>query len=394
MGLFEKIFNKQEIKFKSDGAFQLLNGYVPIFSAWNGQIYDSEIVRSAIDARARHISKLRVEIYGSANPPLRNKLKHAPNEWQTWSQFLYRLSTILDNTNTAFIVPVIDEYGITTGVYPILPQTFQLVQYQDKPFIRFQLANGKFASIELERVGIMTKFQFDSDFFGATNNALRPTMELLHIQNQGITEGVKSSATYRFMATLNNFATDEDIAKERARFNEKNLKQGGGVLLFPNTYKDIKQISSSPYVADANQMKIIQDKVYSYFGVNEDVLENKAYGDSWSAFYEGAIEPFAIQFSEVLTKMLFTLRERTEGNEVVASSSRVQYMSTRDKLNFVQGMLDRGIISRNEGRDVFNLPLLQGEGDEYIIRGEYWNASDKLESEGENGNQQDNGQDN
>ena len=140
---------------------QIVGEYIVITVFKNGQIYDSEIVRSAIDARARHISKLRVEIYGSANPPLRNKLKHAPNEWQTWSQFLYRLSTILDNTNTAFIVPVIDEYGITTGVYPILPQTFQLVQYQDKPFIRFQLANGKFASIELERVGIMTKFQFD-----------------------------------------------------------------------------------------------------------------------------------------------------------------------------------------------------------------------------------------
>ena len=135
-------------------------------------------------------------------------------------------------------------------------------------------------------------------------------------------------------------------------------------------------------------MKLIKDNVFDYFGMNEDVLTNKAFGDSWSAFYEGAIEPFAIQFSEVMTKMLFTFREQTQGSRVMATANRLQYMSNNDKLNVSAQLLDRGIMSINDVRDIWNLPPVEG-GDERIIRGEYYNANEKISEEGNNdeGNQ-------
>ena len=123
-------------------------------------------------------------------------------------------------------------------------------------------------------------------------------------------------------------------------------------------------------------MKLIRDNVYEYFGVNEDVLQNKAYGDSWAAFYEGAIEPFSIQFSDVMTKMIFTFREQAAGNRVMATANRLQYMSNADKLNVSAQMLDRGIMSLNDVREIWNLPPVEG-GDVRIIRGEYYNAEDK-----------------
>ena len=208
-----------------------------------------------------------------------------------------------------------------------------------------------------------------------------PTMDLMHIQDQGIEEGVKAAATYRFMARVGNFAKPEDLVKERKRFTSENLaKDGGGILLFPNTYTDIKQIEAKPYVVDADQMKLINQNVYDYFGVNEDVLTNKAFGDSWSAFYEGAIEPFAVQFSDVMTKMLFTLREQSQGNFVAATTNRLQYMSNADKLNVSAQMLDRGIMSINDVRQIWNLPPVEG-GDVRIIRGEYYTANEKLEGQ-------------
>ena len=229
----------------------------------------------------------------------------------------------------------------------------------------------------------MTKYQYKSDFFGETNHALFPTMDLIHIQNQGIEEGVKSAATYRFMAQLSNFAKNSDVAKERRRFTEENFSkdaQGGGLLLFPNTYQNIQQINAKPWVIDNDQMTLIQKNVFEYFGVNEDILENKAFGDSWSAFYEGAIEPFAIQFSEVMTKMLFTFREQTEGNLVMATSNRMQYLSNADKLNVSSQLLDRGIMSINDVREIWNLPPVDG-GDARIIRGEYYNADEKIQED-------------
>ena len=386
MGLFDFIFgNRPKTDERQVETFKMLNGYTPRFTSYSGELYENDQVRAAINARATHVSKLKVELHGSARPALRAKMQHAPNQWQTWSQFLYRLSTLLDIYNTAFIVPVYDVYGEPSGIYAPLPKRCEVVQYKDVPYLRYEFSWGEHASIELDYCGIMTKFQHQNDFFGETNRALLPTMDLIAIQKQGIEEGVKSAATYRFMARVNNFTKAEDLAKERRRFTEENFSRdakGGGLLLFPNTYTDIKQVDVKPWVVDAEQKKQIDDNVNRYFGVNEDILTNKAYGDAWSAFYEGVVEAWAIQFSEVMTKMLFTLREQAEGNQVMATSNRLQYLSNQDKLNVSAQLADRGIMNRDEIREIWNLPPLpNGEGQAYIIRGEYYNATEKVNSD-------------
>ena len=387
MGLFDFIFGKKPApKGQYQGDYKMLTGYTPHFTRWGGDAYQNELVRAAIGARATHISKLKVETQGSARRALQAKLKHGPNQMQTWSQFLYRLSTILDMHNTAFIVPVWDEYGEPSGIYTPLPDRAKIVQYNGVPYLRYEFTWGQHAAVEFEYCGVMTKFQYKSDFFGETNEALTPTMDLIHIQNQGIQKGVKSAATYRFMAQLANFSSAEDLAKERKRFTAENFArdaEGGGLLLFPNTYKDIRQIEVKPWVIDADQMKAIKDSVYAYFGVNDDVLTNKAVGDSWSAFYEGAIEPFAIQFSDVMTKMLFTFREQSQGNRVTATANRIQYMTNKDKLEVTNGWADRGMASIDEMREVWGLPPLpDGKGEAIPIRGEYYDLrnGDRIQS--------------
>lgn len=374
MSLFDKIFKRPEPGGQPQGIFQTLTAYTPVFTSWGGKLYESELIRAAINARATHISKLSVEIKGSAQPKLKTKLKSGPNEWQTWGQFLYRLSTILDVNNTAFIVPVMNDYMEVSGIFPVLPSQCEIVQYNNEPWLRYQFRTGQYASIEMKRCGVMTKFQYEDDFFGSDNSAINPTMELINIQNQGISEAVKSAATFRFMAKMNNFVKTEDLAKERQRFTRENLENGGGgVLLFPNTYSEIKQIESKPFVVDAEQMKMIQTNVYNYFGVNEDILQNKAFGDAWAAFYEGAIEQFSIQFSEVVTKMLFTERERAAGAFVMATANRLQYMSGKEKLSYATIMGDRGFVMIDEIREVFNLPPLpNGMGQKLPVRGEYY----------------------
>lgn len=385
MGLFDFLFkNRPEPVGRYDGVFKMLDGYTPRFSTFGGSLYESELIRAAINARATHISKLSVEITGAARPKLQSKLKHGPNRFQTWGQFLYRLSTILDVHNTAFICPVYDEFGEPFGIYAPLPNKCEVVQYDGVPYLRYEFGSGDKAAIELSYCGILTKYQYKSDLFGESNHALYSTMDLIHIQNQGIQEGVKSAATYRFMAQLSNFSKAEDLAKERKRFTAENLaKDGGGLLLFPNTYQNVKQVDVKPWVVDADQMNVIRGNVFEYFGINEDVLQNKAYGDAWAAFYEGAIEPFAIQFSDVMTKMLFTLREQSQGSRVTATANRLQYLSNADKLQVSAQMADRGLMTRNEIRQIWNLaPLPDGIGDQLPVRGEYYNVGDEQNEAG------------
>lgn len=387
MGFFDRVFGRKPAEPKGEyvGQYKMINGYTPVFRRFTGSIYENDLVRSAINAIAVNIGKLQVTIQGAAQPALQTKLRRNPNEVQTWSQFLARLATILYVNNTAFIVPSLDQYGETTGIFTILPERCEVVGYKRGkeviPYLRYKYRWGETAAIELENVGIMTRFQYKDDLFGEPNGALLPTMELISMQNQGIREGVKSSASFRFMAKMSNFVKPEDLKKERLRFSEANLSrdaEGGGLLLFPNQYSDIKQIDSKPFVVDADTARLIEKNVYNYFGVNEDVIQSKAYGDAWSAFYESVIEPFAIQFSEVLTKMLFTAREQAQGSRITATANRLQYMTNKDKLDVSAQMLDRGLMTRNEIREIWNLPPVDG-GDEMLVRAEYVNASERTE---------------
>ena len=381
MTLFDRIFRPDKAKKSEDALqnaytmFKTLTAYRPVFTSWGGAIYESEVVRAAIDARARHISKLKVELTGSAQPSLQSKLKQGPNQWQTWSQFFYRVSTILDINNTAFIVPVFDERMIITGMFPALPKNCAIIEYNNELYLRYKFASGDTGAVELRKCAILTKHQYKSDFFGDKNSPLEDTMQLVHMQKQGIEEAIKNTSTFRFMAQLGNFASPGDLAKERLRFVEENLSTesgANGFLLFPSTYKDIKQIDVRPYTVDADQIKLIHENVYNYFGVNEEVLQNKAHGETLEGFFDGAIEPFSIQFSEAATKMLFSERERANGSALYAVSNRLQYMSVAQKVQMAKELGDRGAILIDEIRELFNYPpLADGAGQVAPIRGEY-----------------------
>lgn len=381
MGLFDRIFKNDRESEKAKHQYTVfteLNGYRPVFHSWGGEIYENELVRSAIDARARHIAKLKPVITGSARPTLQNKMKHAPNEWQTWSQFLYRTSTILDVKNTCFIVPVYDADLTVTGYYPVLPNRCEIVQYKDEPWLLYKFSDGKRAADKMSLCAILTKHQYKHDFFGDSNSALDETMKLIDINRQGIEAAVENSASYSFMAQADNFTDPDDLELERQRFSKKNLSRdadAGGLLLFPNTYRNIQQIKYSPYTVNPEEAEQIEKNVARYFGVNDDVMMNKATGDQLDAFFNGAVEPFAIQFSEAMTRAMFTLRERSNGSELIANANRLQYMSTTAKINMAQQLLDRGVMSINEARDLFNYAPVPG-GDVRSIRGEYKNADD------------------
>lgn len=375
MSLFEKIFKGTKREDTAGQYYKTLTAYAPVFTTRQGSLYESELVRAAIDARARHISKLKVEIRSGKSANLTLGAGYAPNEFQTWGQFLYRVSTILDMQNTAFIVPIENEFAEITGYYPILPSRCVIKEGLDgTEWLVYEFSSGDRAAVEFKRCGVLTKFQYRDDFFGESNSALSPTLDLIDIQNQGITEGVKSSASFRFMAKLTNFSDPKDLAEEQKRFTRENLQaDAGSMLLFPNTYGDIKQIQSSPFVIDAAQRNAIETNVKNYFGVNDDILQNKVTGDVWNAFYEGAVEAFAIQFSDVMTKMTFSEKEQADGALIMATANRLQYMSNSDKLEYAAQMADRGIMNRDEIREMLQLPPLpNGEGQAYTIRGEYY----------------------
>lgn len=375
MGVFEKIFKRPRLQKQGVSYFQMLDGYTPLFTDYDGGIYEMELTRSCIHTFASHCSKLLPVVSGPDSKGVQSILNGKPNPFMTTPQFLYKIATLYDAKNTCFIAPILDEFDRLIGYYPVNPAQTEVLDVAGEPWLRYTFRNGKKAAIELARCGVVSKYLYNSDIKGETNQALNPTLQLLNIQNQGIGEGIKNSASFRFMATVNNFAKSTDLAEERKNWVTKNLSaDGGGLALFPNTYSNVQQIQSTPRIVDPEQMKITETRVLNYFGCNEKVLQNQATGDDWSAYYEGKIEPFVVQLSLAMTCMSYSQNEQTRGNAVHWNSNRLQYATNAEKLQVSSQMFDRGILSTNGVMDIWNLPHVE-DGDKRYIRKEYTEIS-------------------
>lgn len=394
MGMFDRIFQKKDqvkaIK-AAQGYFKTLTAYQPSFTTWNGALYEELLVRASVDAIARHASKLDVKMVGSAFPELKKRTEAWPNDWMTWSQFLYRLATILEMQTTAWIVPVLNDKLEVDGYFPLLPANVDVLDVHGKPWIRYRFRNGELGYMEMSRVGIMTRMQYEDDLFGGGNGALRDTVSLMNLQRQGIKEGIKNGATFRFIANAGNVFDGEDLVKEMRRFNRKNLQEeNGGLLLFPYEYQNVKQIEPKSFKLDAEEVKIIENNVNMYFGTNTKILLNQAAGDEWAAFFDGKLEPFAIQLGQVMSKMTFTPTQIRKGDYWMVTANRLQYASTNEKLQVSAQMADRGVMNRNEIRAIWGLPPIPGpEGEMYLVRGEYKDAAGEVVGQQNEGGSED-----
>ena len=377
MGLFDYIFHGRSNKQVMGEYFKMLDGYSPVFTSYNGGVYEMELTRTAINSFATHCSKLKPEITGSAYKHLERVLQFKPNALMDTTKFIARLATILECDHTAFIVPLEDKYGDLCGWYPLYTQRCELVEAAGQMYLRYSFANGQKACIEFERVGILTTHQYKDDLFGEDNSTLKPTMQLIHTTDEGIINAVKNSANIRFMAKIGNILKPEDIKKERQRFTEDNLSADNksGMIIYDNKFTDLKQVESKAYTPNAAQIKQIQENVCTHFGTNMDILQNKFNEETWNAYYEGKIEPFAIQLSLVMSNITFTPRELAHGNMITFSANRLQYASNATKLQVSTQLFDRALLNRNGVMDIWNMPHVE-DGDKYFIRREYVDVDD------------------
>lgn len=372
IGIFDYVFGKKKKeKQLIDKYFTLLSGYSPVFTTFDGGVYEMDLTRTAINTFATHCSKLKPEIEGEALKHLEKTLQFKPNFFMDTTKFLARVATILECEHTVFIIPIEDRFGELCGWYPVRPQFSELIEYDGKPYLRYHFANGEKACIEYEKVGVLTTHQYKNDIVGEDNDTLQPTLQLIQTSNEGIINAVKNSANIRFLAKIGNILAEEDIREERDRFTAENLTADNksGLLVYDNKFEELKPIESKPYTPNALQMQQIQENVCTHFGTNMDILQNKFNEETWGAYYEGKIEPFALQLSLVMSNMSLSL-EQLADNAITFSANRLQYASNATKLQVSTQLFDRGLINRNSVMDIWNMPHVT-DGDKYYIRREY-----------------------
>ena len=345
MGLLSKVLGrfagKREPVDTTD-YFSTFTSYSPMFTSFDGGIYEAQLTRAAVERYAQACSKLKPEVVGSAKPRVHRAINTAPNRFMSWSVFLARVATILEVDTTAYVVPSYDESGNIVGVWPLRAEVAELVEYEGEPWVRFtfeageNLFTGNRAALPLDEVCILTRFQYDSDFFGSGNGPVDSTLQLMSMQSQSQEEAMRTAPSLRFIGKLSSAVRPDDV----------------------------RQLEPKSYTVPVEEMQRIDSNVYSSFGTNEDI---------WGAYYEGKVEPFAIQLGEGLTRILYSERERSQGNRIMFSSNRLEYASNASKRNMVRDMLDRGVMTLDDARAVLQLPPLpDGKGQVYVIRGEYY----------------------
>lgn len=358
------------------GYFSTFTAYSPSFTTWRGGIYEAELTRSIIESGASHASKLKPEVSGTAQPAAKRALERQPNPWMTTPQFIRRVWTILEVNDTALIIPLMADDGETiVGYYPVLPSRCTAYDVDGELWLKLDFAASDSVLVEWSRVGVMTRHQYRSDLFGDGTNVLGPTLELIDAQHQAEAAAIRQGAAVRFIGKLSQNRNDEDMRSARERFNSQlSSDNAGGIAVYDRLFDEVQQVTPTSYTVDADQMERIERAAYRFFGCSEEIVLNKADEDAFNSFYEGKIEPFAVQLGSVLTAMTFSPTEISHGNEIMFSANRLEFASNATKLSVSMALFDRGVWSGNQVAEVFQSPPYEG-GDRHVIRGEYIDLS-------------------
>ena len=373
------IFGSRRPNDQQQTLLRMLNGFNPTFSPFSGDSYDSDVVRAAVDAIARNAAKLKPKHIRATTDGIRETQSHIerllsvrPNPYMSAYDFLYKVVTLLYLQNNAFIFIDWDETGtMVRGFYPVPASVVEFLEPprgQTTPNVRFRFLGGQSVVLPYDQLAHLRRFFYRNDLFGETSDrALTPTLDLISTTDQGIANAVKSSAFLRGILKFQQMLKPEDLKKQRDDFVKDylDIANNGGVAA-TDAKAEYIPINSDPKMIDDKQMAQIKDKVYSYFGVNENIVKSNYTEDEWNAFYESVIEPIAIQLSLELTAKVFTERERGFGNAIIFEANRLQYASTKTKLE-LREMVDRGALTPNEWREAFNMAPIEG-GDKPIRR--------------------------
>lgn len=372
-----KLFNRT----KTTSGVQMLWENGSSFYGWNGKAYQSDIVRSCIRPASLALSKLDVKhIRETINADGRRKLEvnpepymrmllQEPNPLMSMSKLLEKMGNQLKLNNNAFALIVRDANGMPMQIIPINATSAEAITDDNgEMFIRFWVPDQQYYIFRYSDIIHLRRDIYDSSLFGTSNSmALRPLMEIVTTTDQGIVSAIKNSSVVRWLLKFTTSTRPEDIEKATQNFAKQFLSvENGTGVAGVDSKAEAHQIDPKDYVPNAEQMDRTTDRLFSLFGVNKDIVQNSAGEDAMNAYYEGDVEPIIADLAAEFSRKLFTRKQRAFGNSIVFDAGMINAASFTTKLQFV-AMVDRGAMSANEFRRLFNLSPVDG-GDVYVRR--------------------------
>lgn len=374
--LFSRIFGNDKSTQNPEKATEvkILDDKKAVFTPYKGDFKNDADVRACVDAIARNGAKMHPRHIRNNNDGMENLkgslyriLAKQPNELQNAYQFYYQVITNLELYNDSFIYVQRDtDNNKVTGLYPLDFSEGKLYEYQDKIWIKFKFGRSKERFVPYDSCIHLTRFVGEDGLFGGSVTPIVKILSMKHIMDEGMINAIKTTQHIRgIVKSTKAMLKPEDVKKMRDQFVTDFIRNGdrsgiGGL----DATTDFTPVKLEPTTASDSQVKIIDGKLLSYFGVSENIIQSKYSEDEWNAFYESVLEPIGLQMSLEFSNKLFTPTEKYFGNEIIFESNRLQYASNSTKIQLLR--FGTNIMTQNELREIFNLAPRE-DGDVILI---------------------------
>ncbi len=367
--LFKKVFGDDK-NVQLGTRLQLVNGYEAVFTNYDGQIYDNPTVRACIDTIARNAAKLNPKhirstdkSYKILNEDIYHIIAEQPNEIMNAYDFYYKIFSELYLNNNVFVYIMRDENLKVIGLYPILFNQADFVEYQNQIYVKFRFGTGKIRTVAYNDLIHLRRFFCKNDILGGSNLPVVSALSFQHILKEGIINAIKITMSIKgYLKSTKSMLSPKDAKKLRDNFIKDFVSDdnssGIGAL---DATTDFKEVNLDPTVASDAQMTDNKNEILDYFNLNENIIQSKYSEDEWNAFYESVLEPLGIQIGMEFTNKIFTYGERYHGNKIIFEANRLQYASNKTKIEVARYL--NNYLYIDEIREILNLaPLPNGEG--------------------------------
>ncbi|MCQ3908931.1 MAG: phage portal protein [Mycoplasmoidaceae bacterium] len=393
--MLKSMFGKEETSTKSLQKFKMVNSYDSTFTPWDGNIYNSDIVRSCLRPKATAVGKLHPvhvrnngdDIVLNPNPNIKYLLRF-PNKYMNMQKLLEKMMNQRELTNNAFAIILKDKFQKPISIFPV--PTNKTEMFEDSKgdlYIKFYFSVGKPMVVMYDDVIHLRKDYNNHEFYGEDGyNALKNVMKVIDTTDKGIVSAIKNSNIIKWLMKFKSVLREDDKKQAMDSFAENYLsieKSNGNSIASVDPRYDIEQIKDNSYVPENSTIGNYETRLKNYFGVNDSIISNKFNEDEWNAFYESEIESVAKELSDQFTFKIFTKHEIECGNEIVFEASSLEFASMSNKLNLKE-MVDRKSMTPNEWRRIMNLSSVDG-GDVLLRRLDTGESKTLSEEEKNNG---------
>lgn len=374
--LFNMIFGTKKQTEVTRTQLQMLNGYNAQFTTLNENTYDSKVARECIDRIATHCAKLipkhiQNNICNNIKGDINFLLQNEPNPIMTKFDFIYRIISMLYTDSNAFVYIAKDKQGMITGFFPVIALNYELLQDEAKNiYLQFRFINGKTYKLPYIELIHLRLFYNRNDIFGTGNKILKTDLETAHTASEGIRNAIKTANNLKgILKYTNSMLKEKDIKDNKENFVRDflNLENESGIAAI-DAKAEFHEVNMKPITLDKEQLEQVNYNIFDYFGISEKIVRNNFNSTEWNAFFEGVVEPRAIQMGDAFTNKVFTEKARKDGHKIVFTTNRLQYASLESKINLIKVAGAYGLLTKDDGREILDMPPLGGEEGNKILQ--------------------------